>query len=266
MNLSAALPAACFAVANLEALHIPAYAAIAIAGMIAALWLSLRTAPLRSLEPETLWDAGVFAIAAAFVLSRLLGLALFVVVEHGRLTLSLRDILSFSSISYLSLLVTAIPVALWLRWKRLPLLRAMDAWAPCGALLWSALSLADAVSGTGGGLPTRLPWGVRAASSSVNTRVHPVALYSAAAALALCLALIALLRRMREPGRVAAIAFIASGTTLFLLDMLRVPDQPQAQPLSHNLLDVSQWIALAAVVFGACLLAFIPRARPQEVR
>ncbi len=259
MNLSAALFAACFAVFGL---HVPAYSVIAIAGMLAALWLSLRAAPLRSLEPEQLWDAGVFAIAAAFVLSRLLGLALFVVVEHGQFTLSVRDVLSFSSISYLSLLVTAVPVILWLRWKRLPLLRVMDAWAPCGALLWSALSLADAASGTGGGLPTRLPWGVRAASSSAGTRVHPVALYSAAAALALCGALFALLRRMREPGRVAAIAIIASGTTLFLLDMLRVPDQP----LSHNLLDVSQWIALAAIVFGACLLAFLPRARQQEAR
>jgi len=264
MNLSAALFAACFAV--LASLHIPAHALIAIAGMLAALWLSLRTAPLRSLEPEQLWDAGVFTIAAAFVLSRLLGLALFVVVEHGQLTLSLRDILSFSSISYLSLLVTAIPVALWLRWKRLPLLRVLDAWAPCAALLWSALSLADAASGSGGGLPTRLPWGIRAASSSAGTRVHPVALYTAAAALALCGALFSLLRRVREPGRVAATAFIASGTILFLLDMLRVPDQPQAQPLSHNLLDMSQWIALAAIVFGACLLAFIPHARQQEAR
>jgi phosphatidylglycerol:prolipoprotein diacylglycerol transferase len=258
MSLSAAPLAACFA---FFALHIPAYAAIAIAGMLAALWLSLRTAPLRSLEPEQLWDAGVFAIAAAFVLSRLLGLALFIVVEHGQLTLSFRDVLSFSSISYLSLLVTAVPVILWLRWKHLPLLRAMDAWVPCAALLWSALSLADAASGTGGGLPTRLPWGLRAANSA-GTRVHPVAIYSAAAALALCCALIALLRRIREPGRVAAIAFIASGTILFLLDMLRVPEQP----LSNNLLDISQWIALGAVLLGACLLTLIPRARPREVR
>ena len=256
MTLSAL--SAAFAVFG--SLHIPAYALIAIAGMIAALWLSLRTAPLRGLEPEALWDAGVFAIAAAFVLSRLLGLALFFVLEHGQLTLSLRDILSFSSISYLSLLVTAIPVALWLRWKRLPLLRVMDAWAPCAALLWSALSLADAAAGTGGGLPTRLPWGMRAASS--GSRLHPVAIYSAAAALAASGLLIALLRRLREPGRVAAVALIVSGTILFLLDMLRVPEQP----LSHNLLDVSQWIALAAIVFGACLLAFVPRARQQEAR
>jgi phosphatidylglycerol:prolipoprotein diacylglycerol transferase len=260
MNLFAAPFAACFAVSGLP---IPAYAIIAIAGMLAALWLSLRTAPLRNLEPDSLWDAGVFAIAAAFVLSRLLGLALFVVVEHGQLTLSLRDVLSFSSISYLSLAITAVAVALWLRWKHLPLLRVMDAWAPCGALLWSALSLADAASGTGNGLPTHLLWGVRAESSS-GVRVHPVALYAAVAALALCAALLALLRRIREPGRVAAVAIIISGTTLFLLDMLRVPEQSPDQPISHNLLDVSQWIALTAIVLGACLLAFAPRA--QEAR
>ena len=260
MNLFAAPSAACLAVfTNFAALNIPAYALIAIAGMIAALWLSLRAAPLRTLEPEALWDAGVFAIAAAFVLSRLLGFALFVTLQHGQLTLSLRDVLSFSSISYLSLAVTAIPVVLWLRWKRLPLLRVMDAWAPCAALLWSALSFADAASGSSSGLPTRLPWGLHA---STGTRVHPVALYAAAAALTLCGVLLVLLRRIREPGRVAAVAFITGGTILFLLDMLRVPEQP----LSHTLLDVSQWIALAAVAFGACLLAFAPRARQQEVR
>jgi len=251
MTSFAALSAACFAVLRLP---IPAYALIAITGMLAALWLSLRTAPLRALEPDTLWDSGVFAIAAAFVLSRLLGLALFVVVEHGQLTLSLRDILSFSSISYLSVLVTAIPVMLWLRWKRLPLLRVMDAWSPCGALLWSALSLADAASGAGGGLTTRLPWGIRAASSP-GTRLHPVALYTALSALALCGALLTLLRRMRTPGRVAAIAIIIAAVIAFLLDMLRVPDLP----FSHNLLDVSQWIALAAIIFGACLFTFAPR-------
>ena len=262
MIFSAAPFAACCALfTNFSHLHIPAYAIVAIAGMLAALWLSLRTASLRGLEPDALWDAGVFAIAAAFVLSRLLGLALFIVIEHGQLTLSFRDVLGFSSISYLSLAVTAVAVIFWLRWKHLPLLRVMDAWAPCGALLWSALSLADAASGAGDGLPTRLPWGVRATSGA---RVHPLALYSAAAAIALCGALFALLRRLRDPGRVAAIALILSGTTLFLLDMLHIPDQPQAQPLSHTLLDVSQWIALTAVVLGACLLVFAPRPHSEE--
>lgn len=257
MTYSAALTAACFAVFG--GLHIPAYPFIAIAGMLAALWLSLRTAPERGLDPDALWDAGVFAIVAAFVLSRLLGFVLLLAIEHGRLTFSLRDVLAFSSISYLSLLVTAVTVLLWLRWKRLPLLRSMDAWSPCGALLWSALSIADAASGAGDGLPTRLRWGVRLAGSSGGTRVHPVALYTGAAALALCATLLALLRRVRLPGRVAGVGLITAGVLAFLLDMLRLPEQP----LANNLLDVSQWLALASILCGACLFTFAPR---MEVR
>ena len=260
MNLSAALNAACFALfRNLAVLHIPAYPFIAIAGLLAALWLSLHTAPARGLDPDTLWDAGVFAIVAAFVLSRLLGFVLLLAIEHGQLTFSLGDVLRFSSISYLSLLVTAIAVLVWLLWKRLPLLRTMDAWAPCGALLWSALSLAEAASGHGVGLPTRMRWGVRVAASSSGARVHPVALYTAAIALALCGTLLSLLRRVRTPGRVAAAGMMTAGVIAFLLDMLRVPEQP----LAHNLLDVSQWLALASILFGACLFTFVPVA---EVR
>jgi phosphatidylglycerol:prolipoprotein diacylglycerol transferase len=255
MNFSAALWAACVAVFG--GLHISAYALIAIAGMLGALWMSLRTARMRGLAPDALWDAGVVAIVAAFVISRALGFLLLLVVEHGRLTLSFRDVLSFSSISYLSLIVTAAAVVLWLRWKRLLLLRVMDAWAPCGALLWAALSLADAAAGAGGGMPTRLPWGVRAAGSSVW--VHPVAMYSAVIAIVLCGVTWVLLRRVRVPGRVAGVALIVAGAAVFLLDMLRVPEQPMAQ----SLLDASQWLALIAIACGAFLLTFTPRAESR---
>ena len=220
MNLSAALLAACFAVFGL---HIPAYAVIAIAGMLAALWLSLRTAPLRSLEPEQLWDAGVFAIAAAFVLSRLLGLALFVVVEHGQLTLSLRDILSFSSISYLSLLVTALPVASVAALEASPA-AARD--GRLGALRRSALERAltrrrslrhrrRPSHATPLGYPFReLHRHTRASGRALQRRRRTRTLRRAdSPCCAACENLAA------SP----AIGLIASGTTLFLLDMLRVP-------------------------------------------
>ncbi len=125
MIFSAALHAACLAVVRSSLLHIPSYALISIAGILAALWLSLHTARLRGLSSDALWDAGFFAVIAAFVISRLMGFLLLLAIEHGHLTLSFRDVLRFSSISYLSLLVTAIVVALWLRRKKLPLLRVI---------------------------------------------------------------------------------------------------------------------------------------------
>jgi phosphatidylglycerol:prolipoprotein diacylglycerol transferase len=240
-------------------LHLSAYTVIAIAGIIAALALSQYTALRLGLSADKLWDAGIFAIIAAFVISRLLGFVLLLIIEHGQFTLSIRDVLAFSSISYLSLLVTAVAVILWLRWKHLPLLRVMDAWAPCGALLWSALSLADAASGVGAGLPTRLPWGIRVPGMPAGERAHPVALYTMIAALVLCGLLLGLLNsrlhKPHPPGRLAGIALIAAGIISFPLDMLRPPEQPYAS----NLLDVTQWLALAAIAAGAALLLFAPR-------
>jgi phosphatidylglycerol:prolipoprotein diacylglycerol transferase len=255
MTLAAAHLAACFAILGLR---IPAYAAIAIAGILAALWLSLRTAPPAGLPPDKLWDAGVFAVIAAFVISRVMDFLLFLVIEHGQNTLSFRELLGFSSISYFSLLVTAIPVMLWLRIKHLPLLRVMDAWSPCALLLWAALSFAEAASGGGLGLPTHLPWGVHT-STSPGLHVHPVAIYTALIALALCAALLHLIRRMHSPGHIAGVALIASGIASFLLGMLRLPEQP----LAHTWLDASQWISLAGVGLGSCLFTLPTSTEPH---
>lgn len=249
MTFAAARLAASFAVLlNLDALHIPVYAIIAITGILAALWLSLCTAAPAGLPADKLWDAGVFAVIAAFVISRVMDFLLLLVLEHGENTLSFRELLSFSSISYLSLLVTAIPVMLWLRRKHLHLLRVMDAWSPCAMLLWCALSVADEASGGGLGLPTHLPWGVSTTPS--GTRLQPVAIYTSIVAIGLCGVLMHLIRRMHLPGRIAGVALACSGTASFLLDMLRTPEQP----LAHTWLDASQWVALAGVGLGCCLL------------
>jgi phosphatidylglycerol:prolipoprotein diacylglycerol transferase len=263
MPLSAALPAACIAVFG--RLHLAPYPVIATAGILAALWLGHHTARRAGLLPDALWDAGIFAVIASFVLSRLLGFALLLVIAHGHLTLSFGEVLRFFSISYLSLLVTALTVLLWLRWRRLPLLRVLDAWAPCAALLWAVLSLANAASAQDLGLPTHLPWGIHVAGMPAGARVHPVALYTMIAALVLCGVLLGLMHspfhQPRPPGRIAATALIAAGILAFPLDMLRPPEQPYA----HTLLDVAQWLALASIASGAALLFASPRRPPSEV-
>ena len=53
-------------------LLLPTFGVLAAIGLMAALTLSLRTAATVSLNPEAVWNAGLFAILSAFVLSRLL--------------------------------------------------------------------------------------------------------------------------------------------------------------------------------------------------
>src|ERR1700732_2668412 len=53
-------------------LLLPTFGVLAAVGLMAALTLSLRTASIVGLNPERLWNAGLFTLLAAFALSRLL--------------------------------------------------------------------------------------------------------------------------------------------------------------------------------------------------
>jgi len=53
-------------------IFLPTFGVLAAIGLMAALFLSLRTAAIVGLSPDKLWNAGLFSILSAFVLSRLL--------------------------------------------------------------------------------------------------------------------------------------------------------------------------------------------------
>ena len=48
---------------------LPTFGALAALGLMLALWLSERTAGLAGVDAAKLWDAGIFAVIAAFCLS-----------------------------------------------------------------------------------------------------------------------------------------------------------------------------------------------------
>lgn len=231
-------------------LFLPTFGLLAAAGLLAALSLSLRTARTVGLPRDRLWDAGLFALLAAFLLSRLL---LIVTNLHSFLTYPIL-LLTVPSLTEFGLLLTAIATLVYLHFKQLPLRPTLDAWAPCATLAWAFLALGHFAEGSDPGLPTTLPWALRIPPDTL--RLHPIALY----AMLLALALTALLHRhlciRRQQGETAALALALTGVTQFLLTFLR---QPNLYPDSlGNLLDPIQWAALGMIALGA-LLYLLPR-------
>lgn len=219
---------------------LPTFGALAAIGLIAGLTLSLRTAAKVGLSPEKVWNAGLFTILAAFVLSRLL-----LVVAN------LRDFLAYPilllmvpSLTAAGLLFTIVATILYLRIRHLPILRTLDAWAPCAALVWAFLALGHFAEGTDPGLPTRLPWGI-AIPPSHAPKLHPIALYAALSAILITLGLLRYLSPHRHAGDTTASALVAAGVIQYLLTFLRQPC-PYPVPLG-NLLDPIQWIALGMI-------------------
>jgi phosphatidylglycerol:prolipoprotein diacylglycerol transferase len=217
---------------------------------MAALSLSLRTAVAAGLNPEKLWNAGLFTLLSAFVLSRLLLVATNLHNFRAYPVL----LLMVPSLTATGILLTVLVTLLYLRLRRLPLLATLDAWAPCATLIWAFLALGHFAEGSDPGLPTKLPWGM--AIPPDTTRLHPVPLYAAISAAFLTVVLLRQLRRRQRPGDTIAIALASAGTVQFLLTFFRQPN-PYDVPLG-NILDPIQWISLVMIVL-ASLIFLQPR-------
>ena len=223
------------------------YGACAAAGLVAALGLSLKTARLVGIEADRVWDAGLFAVMAAFVCSRLLLVA-------GNFSAFLKmpgTLLALPSFTALGMVITGLVVVAYLRWKRLPLRSVLDAWAPCAAVLAAMLSLGKFLVGDDAGMPSGLPWAIKTPLSG-RVRVHPVAMYAAIAAAVLAVGLMILLRRRQRAGMVAGVALVVGGASGFLIGMVTAPVEMRVGAW----LDPAQWVAVGAMVVGVLMLTF----------
>jgi phosphatidylglycerol:prolipoprotein diacylglycerol transferase len=232
-------------VVRLGPLRVSMYGVCAAVGLIAALWLSLKTARLAGLGSEQVWDAGLFAVMAAFVCSRLLLVA-------GNFSAFLKmpgTLLTLPSFTALGMVITGLVVVAYLRWKRLPLLKVLDAWAPCAAVLAAMLSLGKFFEGDDAGMPSRLPWAIKTPLSG-GVRVHPVAMYAVIAAGVLAVVLMGLLRRALRTGSVAGVALVAGGVAGFLIDMVTQLVEMRVGAW----LDPAQWVAVGVMLVGGLML------------
>lgn len=230
-------------------LHISIFGVFAALGLMGALALSQHTARFARLAPEAVWNAGMTAIVSAFVISRLL-LAAFNL--HSFLQYPLL-LLSLPSLTTSGLLLTALFMLGYVRWRKLALVSLLDSTAPCAALLWAFLTLGRYFEGTRDGMPVHLPGLAGGADSIV---VRPVELYTFAAASLLCVALLRTLSSNRPSGHTAGMGLIACGLAIFFIDFFRIP----SDLLANIWLDPSQIMGVAMILVGATLLLSV---RPQ---
>jgi phosphatidylglycerol:prolipoprotein diacylglycerol transferase len=232
-------------------LLLPTFGVLAAIGLMAALTLSLRTAATAGLNPEALWNAGLFTILSAFVLSRLL-LVLTNLQSFRAYPILL---LMVPSLTSTGVLLTVIVTVIYLRLHHLPLLATLDAWSPCATLIWAFLALGHFAEGSDAGLPTTLPWGIRIPPDPIP--LHPVSLYASIAAALITLVLLRQLPHRHHPGDTFAVALASAGLVQFLLTFLRQPSLFNV--LLGNLLDPIQWISLGMILTAGVVILLQPR-------
>lgn len=236
-------------------LTLPTFGLLAAFGLMAALSLALRCAPLAHVPPDTVWDATIFSAIAAFVLSRLL---LVLSNLHSFFSYPIL-LLTVPSLTGTGLLLTSVATFVYLRRRRVAVLDVLDAWAAPATLLWLFLALGHFAEGSDAGLPSRAPWAVRVAPDP--DLQQPVGLFAAVAALALTVILFRhLKRRPHRSGSTASLALLLTGVAQFGLTFLRQP-YPYAPDAPHFLLDPIQFLGLGMVIGAGVLFVASPRSR-----
>ncbi len=236
---------------------LPTFGLLAALGLMAALSLTLRSAPLAGLLPDALWNATLFLIAAAFLVSRLLLIAANL---HSFLHYPVL-VLTRPSLTATGLLLSALASLAYLKLRRIPLLPALDAWAAPATLLWAFLALGHLAEGSDPGLPSRAPWAVRVPLDP-DLQI-PVALFVSLAALGITALNLRQLRRPHAPGHIAALALALTGLAQFLLSFLRQPF-PYDPNLPALPLDPIQILALGMLLLAGILaLITTPLSRPS---
>ena len=237
---------------------LPVFGVLAAVGLMAALSLSLRTAAKLRLSPDNVWNAGLFMLITAFVLSRLLLIA-----DNLNSFISFPlTMLAVPSLTPLGVLGTVVVTLLYLYFRHLPVLSVLDAWAPCATLIWMFLALGHFAEGSDPGLITPVPWSIL--SPTGLSHLHPVSLYVAAAACVLTVVLLWHLSLKQRPGSTAVLGLVAAGVAQFFITFYRQPSFEEL-PASIDFLDPIQWAAVGMIVAAGLLFLLSRKLDPDAV-
>ncbi len=247
-------------------LTIPTYGALAAVGLVLAMLLAMRIARAMRLDEDAIWNLGMIAVCSAFVGSRLLLIATnWQDFLHFPVLMLSAASLNSGGVFYGGLIFAIAVCIAYLRWKRMPLLRTLDAIAPALALAHTILMLGAFAAGSSYGTPTTVPWAVTFhnkyaalwSGAPLGVPLHPAQLYEAAAALALCLFLLWLLRHRlhagspAQDGEVFGAWLFLGGIAHFVIEFYR--GDPGRGSLFGGLATLTQGFALILVVAGALL-------------
>ncbi len=258
----ASIPSPSFNSIDIGPLSLNLYGLMIALGVIAAVWLFGRR--LEEREVGTKDDASAIAIWA--VLAGVIGARLYhVVTDYDRFRNNWGEIPAIwnGGLGIPGGLLFGTLVGMYVaKHRAIPIAVAATCAAP-------AIALAQAIGRWGNyfnqelyGRPTGLPWALRIDPQHFDTDVyvigttfHPTFLYESLWSLGLCFVLLWIDKRWRPaPGQLFVMYVMGYGIGRFWVESIRID---RADTIAG--LRVNQWVALAAVIIGGIVLAWMRR-------
>jgi phosphatidylglycerol:prolipoprotein diacylglycerol transferase len=246
---------------HIGAILIPAYGAVAAAGVLLALFLTQRTARLAYLDARCVWNLSIVALFVAIASQRLL----LVFLNWGDVSRHPSWMLALAMVHHPLLAAVGavagfVAAVVFARWQRLPLRAMADALAAPLALGLAFEQLGALLAGSGFGTVTTVRWAVtytnplaeRWSGTPLGIPLHPVQAYMAIALFLLSIVLVIGLPLRRQPGDVAGFGLMVAGVATYITEFWR--DSAGRGALFGGALNGPQLAAILLVLAGALLL------------
>jgi len=241
---------------------LPTYGLLVALAFLTALWMASRFARQQGLDSKKIVDLGVYCALMGMLGAKLLMIALDPEYRAHPLDIFSMATLQSAGIFYGGFIAALLFAYFYMRAQHLPVLTTSDVFAPGLALGHGIGRLGCFAAGCCWGKPTSLPWAVTFRNPDATTGVplnvplHPTQLYEALAEGAICLILLARMRRAHQQGAIIGLYLFLYGLVRFGVEFLRMHDS--SNPLGGPF-TLEQWISLAVAVAGAWLISRPPQ-------
>lgn len=243
---------------RLGPLTIHTYGVLIATGILLALWFSRKRAPKYALDPERVWNVGIYMVLAALV-----GAKIWYVAESWSFyAQNPREIFSLATLQaagvwYGGVLSALLVAVLYVRRYGLPLLPLLDTYAIPLSLGHAIGRLGCFSAGCCWGKPTTLPWGVtftelytgQTIGTPLDVPLHPTQLYESSAEFIILGLLLWLNRRQRFSGQIFGTYVALYGIARFTIEFFR--GDPGRTMLWGGQFSLMQVVSLLMVLLGA---------------
>ena len=236
------------------------YGVLVATGVVLGLFYARRQAPRAGLDPEKIWNMGIYAILIALLLAKIW----LVFAEWSYYAAHPREILSLATFQsggtfYGGVLGAILTILLYSYFQKMPLLAVTDTCAAALPLGHAIGRLGCFAAGCCYGKPTSVPWGVtftdptaaQIAGTPLDVHLHPTQLYESAAEFINFAILVWLGKRQTFRGQMLGTYFLLYGVERGTIEFFR--GDPGRTMLFHNSFSVMQVVSILLILTGAFL-------------
>jgi phosphatidylglycerol:prolipoprotein diacylglycerol transferase len=236
------------------------YGVLVATGVLLGLFASCKQAKRTGVDPDKLWNMGIYTILVALLLAKIW----LVASEWDYYSAHLNEIFSLQTFQsggafYGGIVGALLTIILYTHFQKMPLLAVMDA-SSYGLPLGHGIGrLGCFAAGCCYGKPTALPWAItftnplaaQIAGTPLGVHLHPTQLYEAFAEFLNFLILVWLARRQTFRGQILGTYFLLYGFERGTIEFFR--GDPGRSMMFHDSLSLMQIVSVGLILTGAFL-------------